>query len=280
MNTVALVDGHPTTTIEIHDRGLQFGDGVFETLRVRGGRPLLWELHWERLQRGLRQLRIPLPDPAQCLDEIRAHAPATEVLAKLIVTRGSSPRGYAVPDPMQSRRVLLISGAGPTPSGSGHERDLRVGICSTLAHTSPVPGAKHLNRLENVLARMDWQESWDEGLMLSPAGHLVCGTASNVFLAEGDSLLTPPVKHYGIAGTRRRWLIDHAQAAGIAVREECISRERLMRNGRCWLTSTVLGIREGRLIADTHDAVLSDGDHSPEMRIKMNNLAKCLHEMA
>lgn len=285
MNVLALVDGRPTTTIDILDRGLQFGDGVFETLRVRNGRPLLWPLHWERLQQGLRQLRIPLPDPERCLEEIRSHAPASEVLAKLIVTRGSSPRGYWVPDLTQSRRVLLISAVGPTagPTAdaalSAQERKLRVGICRTPAHPSPVPGAKHLNRIENILARMDWQDGWDEGLMLSSAGNLVCGTASNVFLTEGDSLLTPPVEHYGIAGTRRRWLIDHARAAGITVREESIPRDRLLQNSRCWLTSTVLGIREGCLIEKSRDAVVPDGKEATEMRAKLNHWSQILHEV-
>lgn len=247
MTGSALVDGKPASTVDLQDRGLQFGDGVFETMRLRNGRPLLWQLHWDRLQRGLHALRITSPAEEDCLKDLKSVAPHGECIGKLVVTRGSSPRGYAIPCSVPSRRMVWSGPPMPEEKGGGNA-SLRVGICQSPIHPSPLPGTKHLNRIENVLARMEWKADWEEGLLHAPGRGLVSGTASNLFLIDGETLITPPVSRFGIAGTRRRWLLECAHLVGIPVREEYIRIQRLRAIGSCWLTSTVLGIRSAQLV--------------------------------
>ena len=234
-----LVNGMPGGLLDPSDRGLQFGDGVFETLRLVAGRPVLWERHWARLRRGLEGLAIPLPREQDCLDELRAAAGFPRALAKLIVTRGPGPRGYAIPEQVQPTRIVM----GGSPLAIPDERHiLRLGICNTRTGRNPLPGCKHLNRLENVLARREWGAGWDEGLMLDGDDNASCATQSNVFILEGDCLLTPPVEESGVAGTRRGWLLEHAARAGLMVQEARLSLEQVRAAQAIFLSNTRIGL--------------------------------------
>jgi 4-amino-4-deoxychorismate lyase len=237
---MTLVNGEAGGRVDPGDRGLQFGDGVFETVRLRDGRPVLWERHWSRLCRGLQALGIPVPRERDCLDDLAGVTPAPLAMAKLIVTRGPGPRGYAIPEQVYPTRIVM-GGAALAIADEGHI--LRLGVCGTRAACSPLPGCKHLNRLENVLARREWQPDWDEGLMLDGHGNVICGTQSNVFILEGGVLLTPPVSRHGVAGTRRGWLLEHGSRRGLAVREETLPLERVRQAEAFFLTSSRIGLR-------------------------------------
>jgi 4-amino-4-deoxychorismate lyase len=241
-----LVNGEPGGQVEAGDRGLQFGDGVFETLRLEGGRPSLWERHWTRLCRGLDRLGIPRPLEQVCLDDLARVSLDVPSMAKLIVTRGPGPRGYAPPVRMRPTRITMGGAPLDIPRASDI---LRLGICRTPVAHSPVPGCKHLNRLENVLARREWAEDWDEGLMLDAEGLVRCGTQSNVFVLEEGVLLTPGLASHGVAGTRRGWLLDHAEAFGLPVREACLTLERVRRGQAIFLTSARLGMCRAVLVS-------------------------------
>lgn len=239
-----LVNGEPDTRVAPNDRGLQFGDGVFETLQLQNDGPVLWTRHWIRLCRGLDWLGIPRPREQDCRDELARVALAVPSIAKLIVTRGPGTRGYAPPVDLCPTRIV-IGGAPldiPDPSDI-----LRLGICRTRVGRSPAPGCKHLNRLENILARREWDDDWDEGLMLDAGGQVRCGTQSNVFVLEGDTLVTPGLAHHGVSGTRRGWLLDHAGSVGLRVREGGITLPRVRRADAIFLTNARLGLRRAAL---------------------------------
>ena len=248
-----LVNGEPGTTVEACDRGLQFGDGVFETVRMEADRPVLWGRHWARLCCGLELLGIPPPPEQTCLEELARVSIDVASMAKLIVTRGPGPRGYAVPARPRPTRVVMGGAPVDIPETS---HMLRVGVCRTRAAPSPAPGCKHLNRLENVLARQEWGGDWDEGLMLDAGGHVRCATQSNVFILEEGVLLTPELAGHGVAGTRRGWLLEHAGILGIAVRTANLTLERIGRADAVFLTSARLGLRRAVLL----------GQESPEDR--------------
>lgn len=239
-----LVNGEPGAAVEAGDRGLQFGDGVFETVRMRAGRPVLWKRHWSRLCRGLELLGIPKPSERACLEELSRVSTDVPSMAKLIVTRGPGPRGYAVPAHPLPTRIVMGGAPLDIPDAPAI---LRVGVCSTRAARSPVPGCKHLNRLENVLARREWSGDWDEGLMLDAAGRVRCATQSNVFVLEQGVLLTPALNAHGVPGTRRGWLLDHAAAFGLTVREASLTLPRVRRADAVFLTSARLGLRRAAL---------------------------------
>lgn len=246
-----LVNGVRNQRIEPNDRGLQFGDGVFETVRMQDGRVLLWDRHWTRLCRGLDGLGIPRPLESDCLNDLREVGNAPLATVKLIVTRGPAPRGYAIPSEISPTRVAM---GGADSAVEGQDRVLGLGVCTTRTGRSPLPGCKHLNRLENILARREWQPDWDEGVMLDDQGRIRCGTQSNVFILEGSRLLTPSVSRFGVAGTRRDWLMEHGGSLGLDVREAGLSLGRLQKADAIFLSNSVIGFRLATLVVDSAES--------------------------
>lgn len=210
---LTLVDGVANSVIPASDRGLAYGDGVFETIRVRSGGAVLLDAHLARLLRGCERLGIPCHELEAALVadiSLLEIAQLEDAVLKLIVTRGSGGRGYAPDLAPQPRRI--VSTMAYKPDADAWNRGIRVGICETrLASNPALAGIKHLNRLEQVLASRELHDV-DEGLMLDPDGFVVEGTRSNLFVASVGVLLTPPVDRAGVAGVMRDLLIDKAGA--------------------------------------------------------------------
>ena len=188
------------------DRGLAYGDGLFETMRVhRGGLPW-WEAHWARLSRGGQRLGLALPD------QYRVHAEAAALFAdggdgvlKLLVTRGGGARGYAPPVEAQPHWLLARHPLPDTAPGSG----LHLHWCATRLATQPLlAGIKHCNRLEQVLARAECVAACaDEGLVCDADGAVVSATSANLFVLRDGGWETPPLDRCGVAGTCREHLL-------------------------------------------------------------------------
>ncbi|PNS08262.1 aminodeoxychorismate lyase [Solilutibacter silvestris] len=221
--------------IDPGDRGLAYGDGLFETMRVhRGGIPWL-DAHLRRLRHGADRLGILLPDDTLLRVEIAsACANQDSAVLKLIVTRGTGGRGYAPPDPAQPMWLLSLH-AAPLPM-----QDVSVVWCgTTLAEQPALAGLKHCNRLEQVLARREVVAAGaDEGLMHAATGHVISATAANLFIHDGgDGWLTPPLDRCGVAGVCRDWLLHHAPA-----RETPLDRPAVLRSSAIFLCNAVRGI--------------------------------------
>lgn len=219
------------------DRGLHYGDGLFETIRFRRGRAPLWELHLERLLGGCRRLALPAPDADALARRTRRRAGVhAHSVVKLIYSAGSGPRGYARPQAPVPRLLVLVSAWQPPAA-----RALRVRWCQTrLALQPALAGIKHLNRLEQVLARAEWREpTIDEGLMLDTEGHVIAATAANLFVRQDGRWLTPPVDRCGVAGVARRWMIDQ-----VAARECQLTRAAVEAAELCVLTNALHGPRQ------------------------------------
>ena len=153
--SVCLINGAVADTVSVTDRGLQYGDGVFETLAVFDGRPRLCDRHLERLLRGCRTLGIEAPDPAILLEEMAQIAGAGRCVVKIIVTRGGVGRGYR-PQPGAPCTRIVRRFDWPVTVAAGHEDGITVSCCRTrLALQQTLSGCKHLNRLEHVLARAE-----------------------------------------------------------------------------------------------------------------------------
>jgi 4-amino-4-deoxychorismate lyase len=191
-------------------RGFAYGDGLFETMRVHRGQVPWWDAHMARLAHGAQHLRIALPKPASFLREMRAlFDDAGDGVLKLIVTRGGGGRGYA-PSP-DAATVWRIS-RHPLPPARGDGLALR--WCDTrLALQPALAGLKHCNRLEQVLARAEWDDaSIDEGLLRSTEGDVVGATAANLFLLRDGRWTTPRVDRCGVAGVARAWVLSEIAA--------------------------------------------------------------------
>jgi 4-amino-4-deoxychorismate lyase len=237
-----LVNGEVSASIAALDRGLQYGDGLFETIAIRRGRPRLLSLHLDRLASGCRRLGIQPPDAASLTAEIAAVSPAPEAVVKVIVTRGGGGRGYRPPrDASPTRIVAGFDDPGFPPEH--RVQGVRVRSCETRVAQSPaLAGLKHLGRLEQVLARAEWcDESIAEGLMRDEEDRFACGTQSNLFAVLGGELLTPRVDRCGVAGVMRRVVLQWAAGRAIVTREVGLSDGDLHAAEEVFLTSALIG---------------------------------------
>lgn len=209
-----LINGETGTAVSAQDRGLHYGDGVFETLAVRAGAPLLWDRHMQRLSAGCARLGITPPDSALLEAEARrvcTSSSTAQGVLKIIITRGVGARGYRVTMPAPATRILALH---PWPSWPEEfvQHGVRVRVCATRLGINPaLASIKHLNRLEQVLARNEWSDAdIPEGLMLDTAGCVIEGTMSNVFVVRDGKLYTPDLSRCGIAGIVRGLIMELA----------------------------------------------------------------------
>lgn len=233
------------------DRGLAYGDGVFETVAVRDGVPLQLERHLARLSDGCRRLGFEPPALADAIiDRCAGHPRA---VLKVIVTRGEGGRGYRPPaDPVPTSVIALHAWPGHDPAWA--ERGVAVRWCETrLAIQPALAGLKHLNRLEQVLARAEWDgmDRWQEGLMRDLDGHVIEATQANVFWVAGGELRTPRVDRCGIAGITRARLIEATGELGIRCVEAEFDASVVEAADEVFLCNSVIGIWPVKQIGET-----------------------------
>jgi 4-amino-4-deoxychorismate lyase len=246
---VIWLDGTGASSLPLPDRGLDFGDGLFETLLLKGREPLFLPLHLQRLQRGLQRLRFP-----DCLESARdqillaaaqpgAAAPLWSTL-RLTITRGAGPRGYAPPEKAVPRLVAITAPlhrdctvmAPPARLGTAQ---IRWSLQPRLA------GIKHLNRLDQVLAAAEARDAEvDEMIMLDQAGRVISVSSGNLFLVFGRRIVTPLIEDCGIAGTRRQLVISEwAPALGYEVSAEAVDQQQLAAADEVFYSNSLLGLR-------------------------------------
>ncbi|MGH8372729.1 MAG: aminodeoxychorismate lyase [Gammaproteobacteria bacterium] len=246
MNERCWINGEPGTLIAAADRGLQYGDGVFETMAVRHGRIVLLEMHLQRLVEGCERLGIPPPSVASIHGELNAAVPDQErAILKLIVTRGSSGRGYRPAQTVTPTRILALHDWPAYPE-SWWQNGIHVRICKTILGGNPqLAGVKHLNRLEQVLARAEWSDadSIQEGLMTDADGAVIEGTMTNVFarLADG-TVTTPDVSVCGVAGVMRRYIMERAEQMSVPIRVSKLTIQELNEAQEIFVCNSVIGV--------------------------------------
>lgn len=239
-----LVDGRESRSIGVDDRGLAYGDGLFETIAVRGGRCRFLPEHLQRLMDGCARLRIPSPDQAVLAKEAAGLATDCDHGAlKIIVTRGAGPRAYAPPTKPRPLRVLGLEHTAPGRA-EYVQLGVRVRYCEVPIGRNPaLAGLKTLNRLEQVLARSEWTNSdIQEGLMLDDRRCVTCGTMTNLFMVADNVLQTPVLTEAGVAGIMRGKIIEQARAAGIETRELMISTDDVANASEVFLSNALIGI--------------------------------------
>ena len=239
-----LINGRATDQLDARDRGLHYGDGVFTTLRVRDGAAALWERHMARLISGCRRLGIAPPDGAQLHAETqRVCAGVAHGVLKIIITRGVGGRGYTPPPAASPTRVVALY-AWPDFAAKNWTEGVAVRVNTLrLARNPALAGIKHLNRLEQVLARAEWDDpAIVEGLMLDDKNQVVEATAANVFSVRDDTVLTPPLHECGVAGVMRALMMELAQSNGLRVREGALSLDEARGADEMFLTNSVIGV--------------------------------------
>ncbi len=243
-----LINGVSSHTIDVFNRGLAYGDGLFETIAVHGAQPQFLERHMQRLMASCHRLAITCDITLlqQSIDCLLLGIPVddnTYHVLKIIVTRGYSGRGYRAGQHAGSDHIVALH---PITYPTLSMRDgVAVRICHNRLAVNPrLAGIKHLNRLEQVMARSEWYDTnIFEGLMLDTQGYLVEGTQSNLFLCNGDTLLTPSLHRCGVAGVMRSLVMEVlAPSLHLKVDEKDLSMVTLIDAPAVFLTNSLMGI--------------------------------------
>jgi 4-amino-4-deoxychorismate lyase len=240
----ALINGVATNKTDAYDRGFHYGDGLFETIKVRNGEPCLWQAHIARLTQGCERLAIAAPSEQLLQAEAKSLCQsATAGVLKIIVTRGTGGRGYAPPDDAVSTRALFLYPLPEYPERLWRE-GVNVAICRTPLCSNPLlAGVKHLNRLEQILAKLELADrDVEEGLMTDSHQHVIEGIMSNVFYCKNNRLVTPSVENAGVQGVMRRTVLKLAQDSGLANDIRVVEKEDLLLADEVFLTNSVIGI--------------------------------------
>lgn len=244
------IDGVAADRLALDDRGLQYGDGLFETVRIRAGKPRFLEAHLARLATGCERLRLPFTAFEALRGDIgqaMAHATSPGLL-KIIVTRGSARRrGYAIQGDEVPRRIVSWY---PGPAFSAASLDL--GFASFRIGDQPaLAGLKHLNRLENVLAASESRAAGAFDMILRGMdGRLVCGAMCNLFMVHGDKVSTPAVDRAGVAGVMRGVVLRECPTLGIETQVRDLTLDDLHQASEVLVTNARIGVVPVRRVGE------------------------------
>lgn len=242
-----LVNGLPQNFLPIGDRAVQYGDGLFETVKIKAGTPLYWDRHLTRLRASCERLQIPCDfqlleaEVSQVLSSIENHDQGSHIL-KIIVTRGPGGRGYAPPPIVSATRIMQLHSFP-----DGYARNATDGIQAQRCHhpvsrNRALAGVKHLNRLDQVMASMELTENAAEGLMCDDTEHLIEGIKTNVFLVFEGRIATPALTEAGIAGIMRDVALEHFSSQGRPVDVRPIHIGELNNASELFVCNSVLGV--------------------------------------
>jgi 4-amino-4-deoxychorismate lyase len=241
---MTLVDGVTDAGVPADDRGLTYGDGVFRTMVMRRGQVLRWPRQYIKLASDCAALGIRPPAETILLRDIQTIAlRMPECSLRITVTRGSGGRGYSRPAESAHRRIIAADSLPDYPPEWANE-GVTVRLCSLRLSEQPaLAGIKHLNRLENVLARAEWHDpAIAEGLLQDDAGNIIEGTRCNVFLVENGMLVTPDLSRCGVAGVTRDLVMESAARHGLRCSVEPVNRLRLESATEVLLVNSLIGV--------------------------------------
>ena len=236
------------SVIDPGERGFHYGDGLFETIAIRKGEPRLWEYHVERLTTGCKRLGIEVPRAASLRWRLETALEESEYdtafcIAKIIVTAGTSQRGYG--RSMQTSAAIYIGVYPGAPLNQpAYAKGVATMLCETrLAVGSPVAGLKTLNRIEQVLARSECLPTGAfEGLTRDADDRLICGTMSNLFIVKDKDIKTPSLERCGVAGTMRRFVIDLLKQEAIHVDVTDMGENELIDADEVFIANSQMGV--------------------------------------
>ncbi len=241
MNSI-LVNGTAADTLDANDRGLQYGDGLFETIAYKNGQPCFWTEHLQRMRQGCERLGLKMPANSLWESDLEALNPPERCVIKLTLTRGVSSRGYACEPDNPPTRICRVLSWPDYPASN--RQGIRARICTTpVSINSTLAGIKHLNRLDNVLARNEWQSNdYAEGFMLDHHQHVIEGTMSNVFCVLDDQLYTPDLQRSGVNGIMRQRILQLAEKNAIEVNQLDIGLQNFLNMDGIFVTNSLIGL--------------------------------------
>ncbi|MHB1093701.1 aminodeoxychorismate lyase [Thiobacillus sp.] len=247
-----LVNGCETDLMDARDRGLAYGDGVFRTLRTQGRRPLWWRDHYAKLADDCAALMLTCPDEAMLHAEVCQVAEEGKGVVKIVLTRGAGARGYAPPSDQPLTRVVFHAPLPAHAQADAPEAITARWCVLQLARQPRLAGVKHLNRLENVLARAEWTDpSIFEGLLCDDLGAVIGGVMSNLLLMKEGELFTPDLGECGVAGVARTRLLRAVPRLGIPVHIGRLPPAAILAADEVMICNSVIGVRRVARLDET-----------------------------
>mgnify|MGYP003112801529 FL=1 len=267
---ITQINGEDTNCVNAFDRGLYYGHGLFETTRLSGGTIPLWPLHCKRLAAGASRLGIPCDERmlVEYRDALLARCP-DEGIVKIVLTAGVGGAGYRPPASV-SPNYLFQWFPFPKYSCDWSSTGTPLFLCNQKLAISPsLAGMKHLNRLEQVLARAEWGDEYPEGLLLDQQGLVVEGVSSNLFCFRDDQWFTPILADCGVAGVMREYLMSVLlPGLPVPVTESRITLEKLVSSEEVFLCNSVVGIWPVVSLAERYHWPLGEHVKSIQQRLK------------
>ena len=254
--TKVLINGISAEYIKVDDRAIHYGDGLFETILCCHNKLYYWSQHYFRLQSSAEKLKINCPDEQLLLADINQLLAQNEVpgiknyAIKIILTRGAGERGYQFAKNMKANRLLMLSALEVSYSSLLSEQLLsgNLTLCEQqVSINESLAGLKHLNRLENVLARNEWnntiENNFIDGLMKNANQHVIEGTMSNLFAVKDDSLFTPDLSQSGVRGIMREMIINLAKINDIQTSIVKLSVDDLLNMDELFISNSLIGMK-------------------------------------
>ena len=245
-----LINGNHTSEIALNDRAVHYGDGLFETIAIQNKQILCFDEHLSRLEKGCKRLKIPIPDKDIIRDEVTSLINTTDQgVIKIIISRGQGGRGYKIPDDTAPTRIITLF-----PWPDYHKKfpttGIKTKVCDFRYARNPVlAGIKHLNRLEQILARSEWtNDAISEGIVMDTDNFVIEGTMSNIFCINNTTLYTPDLSLCGIEGIIREKIIDMADKMKFSVEIKNITLEFLLNTDEVFLCNSLIGVWPVNLI--------------------------------
>lgn len=237
------INGLKSNQVQVNDRGLCYGDGVFETIAITNGLPELLDAHLQRLELGLTRLGFPSDTISLVKNDLAKLPLYDNAVLKITVTRGAGLRGYAPPADTNATRILSLSALPATQADKAKE-GVTVRLCSYRLPLNPaLAQIKHLNRLDQVMARREWNDiSISEGIVLDSEGYLVEGTMSNLFWITNNKVYTPLIDRCGVKGVMRDHLLSIIQSEEIDSSQGRFYANELEQADEVFICNSLIGI--------------------------------------
>ena len=243
-----LINGSFNQAISPFDRGFAYGDGIFRTLVMRNGVPECWPQHYQKLVADCAVINIVCPSAELLMSDLQqlflidTQSEENSSVAKIIITRGEGNRGYTPPPITAPMRVVTKSPMPEYPE-TRFTDGVNLTVCETRLAAQPLlAGIKSLNRLENVLARMEWNSpDIADGILLDANDNVIECTAANIFARFSNTLITPNLTQCGVAGITRQRIIDLAHTIALKISIETFSLEKLLMADEVIICSSLYG---------------------------------------
>jgi 4-amino-4-deoxychorismate lyase len=225
------------------DRAFQYGDGIFRTFVVKSNKPLHWKHHYKKIVEDCLAIKIDPPKEKDLLSDIRSlFKSKKKSVAKFIISRGMSERGYKFDEDIKHNRFLLKANMPSYPK-EYFMHGVNLYVCKQKIQPSILSGIKHLNRLENIMARQEWKgDLYADGILLNQDGYVIECISSNLFMRKNKTIYTHPLKDIGVKGVTRELILEALPRLGFKVKEIAFDLDSLLIADEVFISNSLFGV--------------------------------------